>query len=217
MVAPESRRPPAGSRSPAAREAQDDAVAPVIRRTPDAVAHVARGVPPYEVAAATPDPEMPTVTIEDLGILRGVDYSPGGEVVVTITPTYSGCPAMREIGLDVRDRLTRAGFARVTVRTQLSPPWTTDWITPEGRRKLAAVGIAPPPQARAAGAGETRGPGMGRRCGAIPLTLGQPPSSRCPRCGSLDTRLTAQFGTTACKSLHRCNACGEPFEAVKAL
>lgn len=160
--------------------------------------------PAYEVAAATPDPEIPALTIGDLGVLRGVACSPAGGVVVTITPTYSGCPAMREIAADVQARLNRAGFERVTVATRLSPPWSTDWITQEGHRKLAAAGIAPP------------GPAP-RRSGPVPLTLGRPPSPRCPRCGSADTRLTAQFSATACKSLHRCDACGEPFEAVKAL
>lgn len=161
--------------------------------------------PAYEAAAGTPDPEIPTLTIEDLGILRSVDYSSRDEVVVTITPTYSGCPAMREIAADVTARLNRAGFERVTVATQLAPAWSTDWITPEGKRKLAAVGIAPPSAAP-------------RHAGPIPLTLGRrPPSPGCPRCGSLDTQLTAQFSATACKSLHRCNACGEPFEAVKPI
>jgi ring-1,2-phenylacetyl-CoA epoxidase subunit PaaD len=158
----------------------------------------------YGVAAATPDPEIPMLTIEDLGILRSVDDSPGGGVVVTITPTYSGCPAMREISADVQARLNRAGFKRVTVATQLAPPWSTDWITGEGRRKLTQAGIAPPSPAP-------------RRSGPVPLTLGRPASAPCPRCGSPDTRLTAQFSATACKSLHRCDACGEPFEAVKAL
>jgi ring-1,2-phenylacetyl-CoA epoxidase subunit PaaD len=177
------------------------------------VAPVTARTPAYGVAAGTPDPEIPTLTIEDLGILRSVDYSPSRGVVVTITPTYSGCPAMREIAADVQARLNRAGFERVTVATQLAPPWTTDWITPEGRRKLAAAGIAPPPEARAP---EARTPAP-RRGGPVPLTLGRAPSVRCPRCGSTDTRLTAQFSATACKSLHRCNACGEPFEGVKAL
>jgi len=158
----------------------------------------------YDVAAATPDPEIPMLTIEDLGILRSVDDSPSGGVVVTITPTYSGCPAMREISADVRARLNRAGFERVTVATQLAPPWSTDWITAEGHRKLAEAGIAPPSPAP-------------RRTGPVPLTLGRPASPSCPLCGSPDTRLTAQFSATACKSLHRCDACGEPFEAVKAL
>jgi ring-1,2-phenylacetyl-CoA epoxidase subunit PaaD len=187
------------------RRAADDRVTPVIRRTPEAVAPVARMMPAYEVAAGTPDPEIPTLTIQDLGILRSVDYSPGAGIVVTITPTYSGCPAMREIAADVRGRLNRAGFDRVTIETQLAPPWSTDWITAEGHRKLASVGIAPPSPAPA-------------RNGPVPLTLGgRPAPSPCPRCGSTDTRLTAQFSATACKSLHRCNACGEPFEAVKAI
>jgi ring-1,2-phenylacetyl-CoA epoxidase subunit PaaD len=162
----------------------------------------------YQVAASTPDPELPMLTIEDLGILRTVDYSPpgedGGQVTVTITPTYSGCPAMREITADVHARLTRAGFAHVTVNTQLAPPWTTDWITEAGHRKLAENGIAPPSPAP-------------RRAGPIPLTLTAPPPAPCPRCGSTDTRRTAEFSSTACKSLHCCNACGEPFEGVKAL
>jgi ring-1,2-phenylacetyl-CoA epoxidase subunit PaaD len=181
-------------------------VAPVIRRTPDAgAASVARRTPAYEVAAGTPDPEIPTLTIEDLGILRSVEYSPNRGVVVTITPTYSGCPAMREIAADVQARLNRAGFGRVTVETQIAPAWSTNWITAEGHRKLAEVGIAPPSPAPARG-------------GPIPLTLGRRPEpARCPRCGSADTRLTAQFSATACKSLHRCTTCGEPFEAVKPI
>jgi ring-1,2-phenylacetyl-CoA epoxidase subunit PaaD len=162
----------------------------------------------YQVAAATPDPELPTLTIEDLGILRDVRYSPPGEngaqVTVTITPTYSGCPAMREITADIHSRLTRAGFPEVTINTQLAPPWTTDWITEDGHRKLSANGIAPPTPAP-------------RRSGPIPLTLTAPPPAPCPRCGSVDTRRTAEFSATACKSLHRCNACNEPFEGVKAL
>jgi ring-1,2-phenylacetyl-CoA epoxidase subunit PaaD len=172
------------------------------------------GQPAYDVAAATPDPELPALTIADLGILRSVDYSPGQGVVVTITPTYSGCPAMPEIAADVRARLRRAGIERVTVATALAPPWSTDWITAEGHRKLAAAGIAPPsPASRRA------------RPGPVPLTLPFPgppalspsPVPRCPRCGSPDTRLNARFSATACKSLHRCAACGEPFEAVKPL
>jgi ring-1,2-phenylacetyl-CoA epoxidase subunit PaaD len=157
----------------------------------------------YQVAASTPDPELPMLTIEDLGILRSVDHSPA-EVTVTITPTYSGCPAMREITADIHSRLTRAGFPRVTVNTQLAPPWTTDWITDEGNRKLSANGIAPPSPAP-------------RRSGPIPLTLTEPPAPACPHCGSSDTRRTAEFSATACKSLHRCQTCGEPFEGVKAL
>ena len=194
MVTPAARPAPDGAVTPAPRGARGDAAATATRRSPA-----------YDVAADTPDPEIPTLTIEDLGILRSVDYSPDRGTVVTITPTYSGCPAMREIAADVQARLHRAGFERVTVAMQLSPPWSTDWITAEGHRKLAAVGIAPPSAAP-------------RRAGPVPLTLGgRPASPRCPRCDSPDTRLTAQFSATACKSLHRCTACGEPFEAVKPL
>jgi ring-1,2-phenylacetyl-CoA epoxidase subunit PaaD len=159
-------------------------------------------VSPYEVAAATPDPELPMLTIGDLGILRDVAES-DGQVIATITPTYSGCPALREITADLRDRLERAGY-HATIRTSLAPPWSTDWITPDGRRKLAAAGIAPPAPAPA-----TTGP--------VPLTLTARPPVGCPRCGSLSTAETARFSGTACKSLHRCSACGEPFEAVKPL
>jgi ring-1,2-phenylacetyl-CoA epoxidase subunit PaaD len=159
--------------------------------------------PAYDAAAATPDPELPMLTVADLGILRAVAVTAEG-VVVTITPTYSGCPALREISADVRHRLEVAGFGPVTVRTQLSPAWTTDWITEEGQRKLAAAGIAPPSP-------------VARRTGPIPLTLGRPTSPPCPHCGSSRTQRTADFSATACKSLHRCEECREPFEAVKAL
>lgn len=159
-----------------------------------------------EAAAAVPDPELPMLTLADLGILRGV-AAEGDVVVVTITPTYSGCPAMREIAHDLRARLGRAGFADVTVRTELAPPWTSDWITAEGRRKLHDAGVAPP------------GPAPAGRPGPVPLTLG--PARRrpvaCPRCGSPDTTQTAAFSGTACKALYRCQACLEPFEHVKAV
>jgi ring-1,2-phenylacetyl-CoA epoxidase subunit PaaD len=157
----------------------------------------------WDVAAATPDPELPMVTIGDLGILRAVDAE-GDGVVVTITPTYSGCPAMREISADVARRLRAAGHPHVQVRTTLSPPWSTDWITAEGARKLTEAGIAAPAPTR-------------RSSGPVPLTLTPPPAVRCPLCGSLDTGRDAAFGSTACKSLHRCRACAEPFEAVKPL
>lgn len=162
------------------------------------------GVSAWDVAATTPDPELPMVTVADLGILRDVEVDSDGGVVVTITPTYSGCPAMREIGEDVRRRLERAGHDRVEVRTRLAPAWSSDWITDEGRAKLAAAGIAPPSASP-------------RRTGPVPLTLGRRPTARCPRCGSDDTVETAAFSATACKSLLRCRACDEPFEAVKAI
>jgi ring-1,2-phenylacetyl-CoA epoxidase subunit PaaD len=157
------------------------------------------------VAAEVPDPELPCVTLADLGILREVQGD-GTSVTVTITPTYSGCPAMREISQDLRHRLQRAGFAQVTVRTQLSPPWSSDWITDEGHAKLAAAGIAPPH------------PAPQRGTGPVPLNL--LPRARdvtCPRCGSIATTRTAQFSGTACKALYRCRDCSEPFEYVKEI
>ncbi len=166
-----------------------------------------------EIAAAVPDPELPMVTLADLGILRDV-AAEGEHLVVTITPTYSGCPALREIAHDLRYRLTQAGFVDVTVRTALAPAWSSDWITAEGRRKLRAAGIAPPHPVPTGGT--PLGPAASRH-GPVPLTLtatrGTPVS--CPRCGSRDTTQTAAFSATACKALFRCEACREPFEYVK--
>jgi ring-1,2-phenylacetyl-CoA epoxidase subunit PaaD len=158
-----------------------------------------------EVAASIPDPELPMVTVADLGILRDVTTE-DGQLVVTITPTYSGCPAVAEIAHDLRHRLGQAGFAPVTVRIALAPAWTSDWITPAGREKLRAAGIAPPHPVPARD-----------RPGPVPLLLG--PTRRrpvpCPRCGSPATTQTAAFSATACKALYRCDACREPFEYVK--
>lgn len=163
------------------------------------------GTSAWEIAAGVPDPELPMVTLADLGILRDVQESPDG-VTVTITPTYSGCPAMREISHDLRHRLQRAGFADVTVRTALAPAWSSDWITPAGRSKLAAAGIAPPNAA------------VHRESGPIPLTLSvRLRTVACPRCGATDTRETSAFSATACKALYRCVACDEPFEYVKEI
>jgi ring-1,2-phenylacetyl-CoA epoxidase subunit PaaD len=155
----------------------------------------------WELAARIPDPELPVVTIEDLGILRDVTEDDQGRVHVQITPTYSGCPAMETIRTEIAESLTAAGFQRVDVEFVLSPAWTTDWMTDEGRAKLAAYGVAPP----AARAAEHDGP--------VPLTL----SVRCPQCGSLDTRESSRFGSTACKSLWVCQACREPFDHFKTL
>jgi ring-1,2-phenylacetyl-CoA epoxidase subunit PaaD len=149
----------------------------------------------WSMLADVPDPELPTVSVVDLGIARDVQYD-GERLVVTITPTYSGCPAMREIEHDVRARLTER-FTDVEVRTVLSPPWTTDWITPAGREKLTASGIAPP----------------GARM--LPLLLQGRPVA-CPHCGSTAVEELAAFGSTACKALWRCTSCREPFDYVKA-
>jgi ring-1,2-phenylacetyl-CoA epoxidase subunit PaaD len=155
------------------------------------------------LVATVPDPELPVVTIEDLGVLRDVRVEDDGHVVVEITPTYSGCPAMEAIRADVLARLRAHGFDDAEVRLVLSPAWTTDWITDAGRAALREFGIAPPhPVDHATPARH-----------AVALTL----SIRCPRCGSPDTREVSRFGSTACKSLWTCRSCLEPFDHVKAL
>lgn len=150
----------------------------------------------WDAAASVADPEIPVLTIDDLGVLRGVEVS-GDRVEVAITPTYSGCPAMNMIALEIELALARAGFRDAHVRTVLSPAWTTDWMSEAGRRKLRDYGIAPP----------------------------QPTSSRralfgvervgCPHCGAAETELLSEFGSTSCKALWRCKACREPFDYFK--
>lgn len=156
------------------------------------------------VAETVTDPELPMLTLHDLGVLRAV-RDEGERVVVELTPTYSGCPAMAEMRADVVARLNAAGYRDVEVRTVLSPPWSTDDITQHGRQVLAEHGIAPP------------GPAPHRTPGPVPLTLGtRPTAPACPLCGEPDAELVSQFGSTSCKSLHRCRTCREPFEHVKA-
>lgn len=157
------------------------------------------------LVAAVPDPEIPVLTIDDLGVLRDVAVDDSGRVTVTITPTYSGCPAMDAIAEDVRARLADAGHPDASVRLVLSPAWTTDWMSPAGRRKLLEYGIAPPSGRSPVG---SAGTGAG---GVVPLTL----SVRCPQCGSPDTSELSRFGSTACKALWRCDACREPFDRFK--
>lgn len=167
---------------------------------------VARGgVTAREVVATVVDPEMPMLTLDDLGVVRGVEVD-GDGVTVTITPTYSGCPALAEMRADLRAALAAAGYRRVAVRTVLSPPWTTDWISERGRRRLAEHGVAPPGR---------RGPA---HSGPVPLTLTAPVATvPCPRCGSVATEELSRFGPTACTALRRCRACAEPFEHVKEI
>lgn len=154
-----------------------------------------------EVAAAVVDPEIPVVTISDLGILR--DVLPDGDtIVVQLTPTYSGCPAVLAIELAVEAALREAGFDDIRIARVLAPPWSTDDITPDGREKLRAFGIAPP-AARA-----------NRGKGALLFT---DETVACPRCGSTLTRRISEFGSTACKALWRCQACREPFDYFKCL
>ncbi len=150
----------------------------------------------WRAAAAVLDPEVPVLTIEDLGVLRDVVVGDAGQVDVTITPTYSGCPAMDAIRDDVTTALQDEGFDDVTVRLVLSPAWTTDWMSQAGKEKLLAYGIAPPDR---------------RASGPIPLRL----SLRCPQCGSGSTHELSRFGSTACKSLWVCDDCKEPFDHFK--
>ena len=157
----------------------------------------------WDVAATVNDPEIPVLSIADLGILRGARADGEDGAVVTITPTYSGCPAMDTIKVDVERALEAAGYLRVQVDLVLSPAWTTDWMTTEGRAKLETYGIAPPTGRSAIGV--NRGP--------IRLSI----SVRCPRCGSLRTSELSRFGSTSCKALYSCQDCQEPFDYFKVL
>lgn len=151
----------------------------------------------WDAAASVVDPEIPVLTIADLGVLRSVEIGPDERAHVAITPTYSGCPAMNMIALEVELALDRAGFPGADIRLVLSPTWTTDWLTQAGRDKLLAYGVAPP--------AETSGRGalFGRDTVA------------CPRCGAIDTETLAEFGSTSCKALWRCRSCREPFDYFK--
>ncbi|MBW3605906.1 MAG: phenylacetate-CoA oxygenase subunit PaaJ [Actinobacteria bacterium] len=160
---------------------------------------------PQAVAATVADPELPMLTLADLGVLRNVEMSPDGTVIVSITPTYSGCPAMDAMKVDLTRKLQQAGYDRVEVRTVLSPPWSTDDITPAGRRALADHGIAPP------------GPAPRDDAPVLVALHPRPRQVDCPQCGSPDTVLVSQFSSTACRALRRCTVCSEPFEHIKEL
>ena len=158
------------------------------------------------LAASVTDPEMPMLTLEDLGVLRSVSQE-GSRVVVTITPTYSGCPAMATMRDDLRHRLADAGYD-AEVRVSLSPAWSSDWITERGREALRAHGLSAP------------GPAGPARAGTGPTPISLLPTRRsltCPRCNSNEVELTSEFGPTACKALYRCTSCLEPFEHVKEI
>lgn len=146
------------------------------------------------VLAQVPDPEIPAVSVVDLGIVRGVESDPPA---VIITPTYSGCPATLVIEQSIRAALAEAGLSHLNVVTTLAPPWTTDWISEAGRDKLRAFGISPPPR------------------GAGAASLRNRSAAECPRCGSHNSEEVSRFGSTPCKALWRCRACHEPFDRFK--
>lgn len=150
----------------------------------------------WDAAASVVDPEIPVLTIADLGVLREIVLD-GDQVEVKITPTYSGCPAMNMIALEIELALERAGFRHPKVRTVLSPAWTTDWMSEDGRQKLRAYGIAPP------------------QASSLRRALFGEQAVACPQCGSENTELLSEFGSTSCKALWRCKACREPFDYFK--
>jgi ring-1,2-phenylacetyl-CoA epoxidase subunit PaaD len=234
------------------RLTRNEAEGEAVRMTTRSVEAGALEVAALEAASAVPDPELPVVTLGDLGIVRGAAVGADGVVEVRLTPTFVGCPATEAIAGDVRAaveaRLARDGAAGVGVRTRMvmAPAWSTDWISEEGRRKLAEHGIAPPHRGARAGAGSTEGmlaeglPTESSPTGGMPPTQSPPPNRRpapvfvqispspsphpptrkssCgPHCGSADTRELSAFGSTPCQSLRACRACGEPFGAMKSL
>ncbi|MGW3955665.1 1,2-phenylacetyl-CoA epoxidase subunit PaaD [Streptomyces sp. NPDC004752] len=169
-----------------------------------------------DLAGSVPDPELPVLTLRELGVVRAVRLRGTDAVEVELTPTYTGCPAIEAMAVDIEEVLHGHGMRRVTVRTVLAPAWSTDDITDEGRRKLREFGIAPPR--------------VRRDSGPVPLALGPtrthatasgasdaPEPVRCPHCGSADTELLSRFSSTACKALRRCLACREPFDHFKEL
>jgi ring-1,2-phenylacetyl-CoA epoxidase subunit PaaD len=155
----------------------------------------------WQLLETVHDPEVPALTVVDLGVVRSVSATDDGGVVVTITPTYSGCPAMNTIEMDIRARLAEAGYTNAAVRTVLSPAWTTDWLSEKGKQKLLEYGIAPPVEPV-----------------ADPRRLfGEAPVVACPRCRSRHTEMLSLFGSTACKAQYRCLDCREPFDYFKCL
>jgi ring-1,2-phenylacetyl-CoA epoxidase subunit PaaD len=195
---PDTRRPDAPA------EGQDD------WPSTDLIGSDRRGLPPagpegdvdavLAVLQEVPDPEVPAVSVVELGIVREIDWQ-DGQVRVGVTPTYSGCPATEAIEQHIEEALVAAGYRAPRIERRLSPAWTTDWITEAGREKLRAFGIAPP---------------VGR-ASKRSLTGGDDPEVPCPQCGSHDTERVSEFGSTACKALYRCRECLEPFDYFKCL
>lgn len=153
------------------------------------------------ILSEIPDPEIPVITIIELGVIRDVNVIDDKNIELKITPTYSGCPAMKQIEDDVRKKLNENGFSNIKINTVFSPPWTTDWITPEAKEKLRKYGIAPPEHTT-----EDKS-----------WLTGKHTVVSCPRCKSTNTKLISQFGSTACKALYQCQDCLEPFDYFKCI
>ena len=149
----------------------------------------------FELLSNVVDPEIPVLTLQDLGVLRDISVI-GGEVKVSITPTYAGCPAMETMRADIESTLAAAGYEHVTVEQNLSPAWSTDWMSESGRKKLRAYGIAPP---------------VGTACGQSSGKI------ECPQCNSTEVKIISEFGSTACKALYQCQDCREPFDYFKCI
>lgn len=154
----------------------------------------------YSILESVKDPEIPVLSIADLGILRNIEINEAGTYIVTITPTYSGCPAMDTIEQDIKKILSENGIEAV-IKTTLSPAWTTDWLSEKGRKNLEEYGIAPPAEATTDKS----------------FLTGSHKSIRCPQCKSLNTRMVSHFGSTACKALYKCDDCMEPFDYFKCI
>lgn len=155
----------------------------------------------FNLLSEIPDPEIPVISIIELGVIRNIEISNDSTISLKITPTYSGCPAMKQIEDDVRKKLSENGFTTIDIKTIFSPPWTTDWITPEAKEKLRKYGIAPPENST-----EDKS-----------WLTGKEQKIACPRCKSTNTKLISQFGSTACKALYQCQDCLEPFDYFKCI
>ncbi len=155
----------------------------------------------FTLLSEIPDPEIPVISIIELGVIRNIEIINDSTISLKITPTYSGCPAMKQIEDDVRKKLSENGFTTIDIKTIFSPPWTTDWITPAAKEKLRKYGIAPPENST-----EDKS-----------WLTGKDKNIACPRCKSLNTKLISQFGSTACKALYQCQDCQEPFDYFKCI
>ncbi len=154
----------------------------------------------WKLLEQVPDPEIPVLSVVDLGVVRKVNLN-NDEIEITITPTYSGCPAMNQFEDDIKSYLQKNGFQKVIIKTIYSPAWTSDWLTEKAKEKLEQYGIAPPVE----------------KTTDKHFILGKQPTVRCPQCKSTNTKMISQFGSTACKALYQCNDCKEPFDYFKCL